>query len=59
VTLLIELLQDKLLTLFTQFGLLAELGVRNAVVKDIVEIEAMSVQELDGVRLSNQNGTVI
>lgn len=42
-SLMIELLQDKLLTLFAQFDLLAELGVRNTVAKDVVEIEAMSV----------------
>ena len=49
--LLIELLEDELLAPFAELGLLAELRVRNAMMEDVVEIEAMSVQKLDGISL--------
>jgi hypothetical protein len=48
---LIELLQHKLLTLLLQHRLLRQLGVRNAVVNHVVEIEKVPIKECNSISL--------
>lgn len=57
--LLVELLKNELLAPLFQLSFLAELGVRDAVVEDIVEVEAMSVEKLDSVRITMKVGVLL